>query len=168
MTTIIITFITICFLKSSAKKKLNPPTMYICVPWSMEWKFNTGRIKVFPGIVGTPWDFQEPFCFYPWEPGSAPLNPPLRTQRQRRGMLNVNGQTAPAPSERERWRYKAWPLSTQLFCYEGQKWNCTHTAKGVHLHKLQKIITCWPWSLNNGKACTKECVKTRWEMCQNK
>lgn len=38
---------------------------------------------------------------------SAPLNPPLRTQRQRRGMLNVNGQTAPAPSERERWRYKA-------------------------------------------------------------
>lgn len=38
---------------------------------------------------------------------SRPLNPPLRTQRQRRGMLNVNGQTAPAPSERERWRYKA-------------------------------------------------------------
>lgn len=33
---------------------------------------------------------------------SAPLNPPLRTQRQRRGMLNVNGQTAPAPLERER------------------------------------------------------------------
>lgn len=29
---------------------------------------------------------------------SAPLNPPLRSQRQRRGMLNVNGQTAPAPS----------------------------------------------------------------------
>lgn len=33
---------------------------------------------------------------------SAPLNPPLKTQRQRRGMLNVNGQNAPAPSERKR------------------------------------------------------------------
>lgn len=33
---------------------------------------------------------------------SAPLNPPLRTQRQHRGMLNVNGQNAAAPSERER------------------------------------------------------------------
>lgn len=33
---------------------------------------------------------------------SAPLNPPLKTQRQREGMLNVNGQTPPAPSERER------------------------------------------------------------------
>lgn len=33
---------------------------------------------------------------------SAPLNPPLKTQRQRRGMLNVNGQAALAPSERER------------------------------------------------------------------
>lgn len=33
---------------------------------------------------------------------SAPLNPLLRTQRQRGGMLNVNGQTAPAPSEGEK------------------------------------------------------------------
>lgn len=35
---------------------------------------------------------------------SAPLNPLLRTQRQCRGMLNVNGQAAPAPLEGGRRR----------------------------------------------------------------
>lgn len=50
---------------------------------------------------------------------SAPLNPPLRTQRQSRGMLNVNGQTAAAPSENERRRYEAWPPCARWCCYEG-------------------------------------------------
>lgn len=73
---------------------------------------------------------------------SAPLNPPLKTQRQRKGMLNVNGQTPPAPLERE--RDEGTRPDLVVFSYtalRGQKWNCTHTAKGVHHHKLQKIIT---------------------------
>lgn len=73
---------------------------------------------------------------------SAPLNPPLKTQRQRWGMWNVSGQTAPSPSERERDGGTRPDLC--VFSYiakKGQKWNRTHAADGVHLHTLQKIIT---------------------------
>lgn len=46
---------------------------------------------------------------------SAPLDPPpLRSQRQRRGMLNVNGQTAPAPSASGTEVQGARPLCIRL------------------------------------------------------
>lgn len=68
---------------------------------------------------------------------SAPFNPPLKTQRQRRGMQNVNGQTAPAPLERG--RDEGARPGRPLFCYiakQGQKWNSTHSVQGVRLCTL--------------------------------
>lgn len=144
----------------------------------MEWKSNTGQIKVFPRIMGTPWDFQEPFCFYPWEPGSGLCIPQSPTENPEAAQRNAKCQWSDCAStfrETERWRYKAWPPCVQSHCYEGQKWNCTHTAKGVHLHELQKIITGWPRSLNSepgrrNRMCEK-CLRTskiNRESCKNK
>lgn len=96
--------------KSRAKDKLNLPNMYFFV-WSNPWNGNLTQVgsRSFLGSWELLGIFKGLFVFTLENQAlaSAPLNPPLRTQRQRRGMLNVNGQTAPAPSERERWRYKA-------------------------------------------------------------
>lgn len=140
---------------------------FLCV----EWKSNTGRIKVFSGIMGTPWDFQEPFCFYPWEPGTGLCTPQSPIENPEAAQRNAKCQWSDCTSTfRERERDGGiWP-DLLVFSYtamRGQKWNCTHTAKGVHLHKLQKIITGWPWSLSNGEDCKTECVKIWWEICQS-
>lgn len=111
----------------------------------MEWKSNTGRIKVFPRIMGTPWDFQEPFCFYPWEPGTGlciSQSPPHWNPEaaQRNAKCQWSG-CASTLRERESWRYKdltslcsvtlLWGLEVKLYSH-CQRCPSPQTAKDHH------------------------------------
>lgn len=137
--------------------------------------------------MGTPWDFQEPFCFYPWEPGTGLCTPQSPIENPEAAQRNAKCQWSDCTStfrERERGRERGreqtrereremevyaglTSMRSAMLLWGGQKWNCTHTAKGVHLRTLQKIITGWPRSLNNGSNCETECVKIWREVCQN-
>lgn len=73
--------------------------------------------------MGTPLDFQEPFCFYPWEPGTGLCTPQSPTENPEAAQRNAKCQWSDCTStfrEKKRWRYKAWP-HVQLHCYEGER-----------------------------------------------
>lgn len=97
--------------KSLSENNLNKSAKYVLFMCPNPWNGNLTQVgsRSFLGSWELLGIFKSLFVFTLENQAlaSAPLNPLLRTQRQRRGMLNVNGQTAPAPSERERWRYKA-------------------------------------------------------------
>lgn len=109
------------------------------------WNENLAQVesKSFQGSWELLWIFKGLFVFTLEKQALASelLNPLLRTQRQSEGMLNVNGQNAPAPSERRRVggaRSDLLVFSRAVMRTRSE--NCTHSAKCVHLHKLQKII----------------------------
>lgn len=121
--------------KSGTKRIINQPNVYfLCViicRMEIQHRSDQGLSK----DHGNSLEFSRAFLFLPLRTRHWPLHPsipPLKTQRRRRGMQNVNGQTTAAPLERGRTsRCEVWPSSAPLALLIGcQKWNSTRSVQG--------------------------------------
>lgn len=146
---------------SGTKQIINQPNVYfLCVIIC--------RMEIWHrSDQGLSWDhgnslgFSRAFLFLPLRTRHWPLRPPvppLKTQRRRRGMQNVNGQAALAPLERGRTsRCEVWPSSALLaLLNRGQKW-------GPPLFKVfdDQIVKGWPWTINKVRFAQEKAQKCR-------
>lgn len=117
--------------------------------------------------MGTPWDFQEPFCFYPWEPGTGLCTPQSPIENPEAEERNAKCQWSDCTStfgKREKERDEGAGPDRPLFCYiakQGQKWNSAHPVQGVHPRTLNGSLRTDPGLRTKGRSAKQKAWKCR-------